>query len=54
MRLVFDHLFELLFISFLFLLSSLLVTMCVVNALIKGEIEDLCVSEDCVSLLSDE
>ena len=54
MRLVFAHLFETLLVSFLFLLLSLFVTMCVVNALIKGEIEDMCASEDCVSLLNDE
>jgi hypothetical protein len=38
--LAFDHLFEFLVCFFSFSLFSELVTMCVVNALIKGEIED--------------
>ena len=37
---VFDHLLEFLFISFVFSFNYEWVTMCVVNALIKGEIED--------------
>jgi hypothetical protein len=38
--LAFDHLFEFYFISFLFLFSLNWLLVCVVNALIKGEIED--------------
>jgi hypothetical protein len=38
--LAFDHFFEFLVCFFLFLSFSELGTMCVVNALIKGEIED--------------
>jgi hypothetical protein len=38
--LAFDHLFECLVLFLFFSLFSVLVTMCVVNALVKGEIED--------------
>jgi hypothetical protein len=38
--LAFDHLFECLVLFLFFSLFSVLVTMCVVNALVKREIED--------------
>jgi hypothetical protein len=43
----FDHLFDF-FCSFLSFFPFLfcLATVCVINALIKGETEDMCVSED--------